>query len=938
MPAPAVGATLSHYRILQKLGAGGMGEVYLAEDTRLRRQLALKFLPEELTRDGDRRRRFAQEARAAAGIDHPHIAAVYDIDEVDGCTVIAMEYVRGQSLREAISIRKLQPLAALELAVQIADALAKAHERGIVHRDLKPENIMVSEDGYVKVIDFGLAKLLDPLSGTAPIAPTAPAVPADADTETQSRVYTSQGRILGTVAYMSPEQARGAEVDARSDIFSFGVVLYEMLSGEDPFRRPSAVETLSAILRDTPPPLNLPTAHTPPELQRVLRRALAKDPPERYQTMKELAADLRMVRERLARPRAALPPWPWLAAGAVVCVLLAGAVWWFTRQTPPPAPLEPLSVLVADFQNATGDAVFDGALEQALGIGLEGASFITSYPRPQARRQAGELDAAAGGKLDERLARLVCRSHGIKVAVGGTIAPAGGGYDLSAWALDPVTGQKLASAEKRVGTKAEVLQAAGAVAAELREGLGERRPAGAQQLAGETFSTGSLDAMNSYARAQELQYQGQYGQAMDEYRLAIAHDPDLGRAYSGLAALLANQGERTQAEAQFEQALARVDRMSEREKLRTRGSYYLFRRDAARAVEQYTALVAQFPADTAGHANLALAYFFGGNMAKAMEEGRRAVEIYPRNVPQRNNVALYALYAGDFATAEKEARAVLELNPAFEKASLALALAQVGLGRNDDARATYGRLRAISPRGASFAAIGLADLALYEGRPQDALPELEAGRAGDLAQGNAGAAAQKSAVLAEALLQLGRTADALSAADRAVAGSRDESVLVPAARVYLAGGREAAALKLAATLGEQWQPAPQAYGKLIEAEALVRRQRAREALPLLQAAQQLSDTWLGRFDLGLTNLEAGAFPEAHADFDACLKRRGEAAAVFRDDVPSFRYLPPLHYYLGRAQQELKSPQAAQSYRQFLEVKARGNDPLVPDARARLQAR
>ena len=338
MPAPAVGTTLSHYKILQKLGAGGMGEVYLAEDLRLRRQVALKFLPEDLTRDADRRRRFAQEARAAAGIDHPHIAAIYEIDEVDGCTVIAMEYVRGQSLREAISIRKLEPLQALELAVQVADALAKAHERGIVHRDLKPENIMVSEDGYVKVIDFGLAKLLDPLSGTQPGVSSSP----DADTETQSRVYTSQGRILGTVAYMSPEQARGSEVDARSDIFSFGVVLYEMLSGEDPFRRPSAVETLTAILRDTPPPLNLPTAHTPPELQRVLRKALAKDPPERYQNMKELSSDIRLMRERLARPRTALPSWPWLAGAVVACLLIAGAAWWAGRDRGPAPVLEPL--------------------------------------------------------------------------------------------------------------------------------------------------------------------------------------------------------------------------------------------------------------------------------------------------------------------------------------------------------------------------------------------------------------------------------------------------------------------------------------------------------------------------------------------------------------------------------------------------------------------
>jgi tetratricopeptide (TPR) repeat protein/predicted Ser/Thr protein kinase len=935
MPVPAVGATLSHYRILQKLGAGGMGEVYLAEDLRLRRQVALKFLPEDLTRDADRRRRFAQEARAAAGIEHPHIAAVYDIDEVDGCTVIAMEYVRGQSLREAISIRKLEPLQALELAVQIADALAKAHERGIVHRDLKPENIMVSEDGYVKVIDFGLAKLLDPLSGTAP---SLSAAAADADTETQSRVYTSQGRILGTVAYMSPEQARGAEVDARSDIFSFGVVLYEMLSGEDPFKRPSAVETLSAILRDTPPPLNLPAARTPPELQRVIRKALAKEPPERYQHMKELAADLRLLRERFSRPRAALPPWPWVAGAALLCALLAGGAWWAARERVPAVAPEPLSVLVADFENRTGDPVFDGALEQALGIGLEGASFITSYSRPQARRQATELDRTAAGRLDDTLARLVCRSHGIKVTVAGRVETAGDGYGLRAWALDPVTGDKLAEAERRVDTKAEVLQAADLVATELRRGLGEQRPAGEEALAGETFTTGSLDAMNSYARAQELQYAGEYARAMAEYRRAIEHDRELGRAYSGLAALLANQGDREQAEAQFEQALARVDRMSEREKLRTRGGYYLFRRDPARAAEQYEALVEQFPADTAGHANLALAHFYAGDMARAMAEGRRAVAIYPRNVPQRNNVALYALYAGDFVTAEKESRAVLEINPAFEKAWLALALAQVGLGEHDQARAAYEKLRLTSARGASFAAIGLADLALYEGRPGEAVPLLEAGIAADRAQRNPGAAAHKSAVLAEALLSLGRTREALAAAGTAAADSTQESVLVPAARVYLAAGQDGPALKLASTLAGHWQPAPQAYGKLVLGEARLRGGSAKEALRLFQEAQALSDTWLGRFALGRASLEVGGFAEAHADFDACLKRRGEAAAVFLDDVPTFRYLPPVLYYLGRAQQALKSPQAADSYKLFLDVKARGDDPLAADARARLDRR
>jgi tetratricopeptide (TPR) repeat protein len=547
-----------------------------------------------------------------------------------------------------------------------------------------------------------------------------------------------------------------------------------------------------------------------------------------------------------------------------------------------------------------------------------------------------ELDGSTTAALDEARARLVCRSHGIEVAVAGTIEADGSGYRLRAWALDPVTEQRLAEAERSVDTKAEVLKAADRLASDLRRGLGEQTPAGAESLAGETFSTGSLEAMKSYARAQDLQYRGQYADAMAEYEGALKHDPEMGRAYAGLATLLANRGQREQAEAQFEQALARVDRMSEREKLRTRGAYYLFRGDGARAAEQYAALAERFPADTAGHANLALARFYAGDMKGAMEEGRRAVERYPRNVPQRNNVALYALYAGDFAEAEKEAREVLALNAAFEKAWLALALAQAGQGRTQDAQASYEKLAAVSPLGASFAALGRGDLALYEGRPADALPVLQAGIAADRARGSADAAAQKSAVLAEALQQLGRTREAVAAAAEAARESRAESAVVPAARVLAAAGRAGEAERIAASLAGQWQAAPQAYAKLIAGEIALRSGRAREALGRFQEAQRLSDTWLGRFDLGLAALALGAFPEAHADLDTCLSRRGEAAAAFLDDVPTFRYLPAVHYYLGRAQQELKSARAADSFRLFLEIKARGDDPLVPDARARLR--
>ncbi|HLE21009.1 MAG TPA: serine/threonine-protein kinase, partial [Vicinamibacteria bacterium] len=267
-----LGSTVSHYKILEKIGEGGMGEVYLAEDTKLKRRVSLKFLPEELTRNDERKQRFVQEARAAAAIQHPHIAAVYDVDEADGRTFIAMEYVPGESLRKTIESGKLDFRRSLELGFQIADGLAKAHEKGVVHRDVKPDNVLISEDGYAKIIDFGLAKLLEPI------------VPANEDSgDMETKLKTRDGLVMGTVSYMSPEQARGETIDARSDIFSFGVLFYEMISGRSPFQKKSVAESLSAVLHETPPALSSST-ELPPDVRRVLRKALAKNVSERYQS------------------------------------------------------------------------------------------------------------------------------------------------------------------------------------------------------------------------------------------------------------------------------------------------------------------------------------------------------------------------------------------------------------------------------------------------------------------------------------------------------------------------------------------------------------------------------------------------------------------------------------------------------------------------------
>jgi tetratricopeptide (TPR) repeat protein len=440
--------------------------------------------------------------------------------------------------------------------------------------------------------------------------------------------------------------------------------------------------------------------------------------------------------------------------------------------------------------------------------------------------------------------------------------------------------------------------------------------------------------MGHYARAQELQYAGRDAEATAQYREAIALDPQMGRAYSGLAVLLANDGQPEEAERHFRHGLALVDRMTERERGRTLGAYYLMNRDPRAAIQEFERLIARYPADTAGHANLALAFFLTRDMDRALAEGRKAVALSPRNVPQRNNLAFYAMYAGDFETALQEANGALAMNPSFEKALVARALAELGLGHVADAHGTYERLEAASPMGASFAAMGLADLALYAGRLSEAVALLEKGAEADRAAGNASARARKLAVLAETQSHQGASRPAVAAAQRALALSQDVSVVYTTALVFLAAGREERARAAAATLEGAVPAESRAYGQLIEAEIRIRRGRPLDAIPLLEEAGRLADTWLGRLGSARAHLAARAFPQAYSELQLCLKRRGEVTAVFLDDVPTYRYLPQVYLYLGRTQEGLRSPAAAESYRTLLAMQA-GGTQLSREARERL---
>jgi serine/threonine protein kinase/tetratricopeptide (TPR) repeat protein len=925
----------ARYHVISVLGVGGMGAVYQVWDAELGQAVALKIIRPEATSDPaaarELERRFKQELVLARQVTHKNVVRIHDLGEINGIKYITMPFLDGSNLSAVLKKEgKLTVPAALRIVREVAAGLGAAHEAGIVHRDLKPANIMLV-GGHAIIMDFGIAR-----SVSAPVA-AHPGVTGIPGIRGVDRVYgvdatsdgTAAGTIVGTAKYMAPEQARGEAVDQRADLYALGLIFSDMLLGR---RRSggSAVEDLKRRIEQMPALVRTVDPTIPEAVERLISRCLQPDPAARFQTSAELVADLDRLDEngnpipirRVVGVR--------MAATIVVTVLaLLIGTWWFTRPLPPPKQHDPVTVMIADFQNKTGDPAFAHTLEPMLRRALEDAGFISAYDRSRIRATFGAQPPA---KLDDQAARELALKQGVGVVVSGSIDRRGSGYEISVKADRTVTGDPIASARGRAPNKDQVLDTATKLVATIRKALGDETSDSAQLLAMKSLSTTSMDVAGQYAAAIEAQSNNRFDDAREAFLKAVELDPEFGLGYQGLALMSRNLGKQQEAEGYTTEALRHLERMTGRERLAVRGSYYMTTGDFQQCAKEYGDLIAQYAADAVAHNNRALCLSRLRSLGEAVDDMRQAVQILPKRAPFRGNLAVYLDYAGDFQAAEQEAG---QLEAPTDLATLALAFARMGQGQLPAAADTYRKLAAIGTRGASWSASGIADMAVYDGRFSDAARLLEDGANADLAARNADRAARKLTSLANAHLLRGQKTAAAAAAEKALQISTAVPVRFLAGRVFVEANAVAKAQRLAADLSSELPAEQQAYGKIIEGEIALKSGDARQAVKILTNANAVLDSWLGHFDLGRAYLEIRAFPQADSEFDRCAKRRGEALAFLIDEEPTYGYFPAVYYYQGLVREGLMDSGSAASYREYLAI--RGNsteDPLLPDVRRR----